>query len=489
MSSAYERSGILSKKTSALYLLLYTGALLYLIFIDRAAVFGIRHNVIPLYSLYLSFKANNFYEIIGNIGVFIVPAVLLLRLLDGKLRRALALFLIFIVSIELGELLLNKGQFDVDDILLNTLGFLIGNWVYRKITNDLFFKKNAKLLNRLTGISFLVFLYLLAGIPHIDKLRQAKNQENEAASEIVYDEIAPIPPESWFLDIYLQLIKREVPMAQAVNCQYICNAINAKKSGADLSPVLGTETQAANCEYLLKMKDRANGNGSNYGGSVYATKQIVDTTAVTQALNLIFDRKFVTVAQSSNKAAYSIDGITWIAATLPSSANWVSITYGNGKFVTVAAGDSNKAAYSTNGINWTMSTLPSIANWLGVTYGNDKFVAVANGSNKAAYSTNGINWTASTLPSNAGWHNVTYGNGKFVTVAWNETRVAYSPNGINWTAASALPSIADWRDIVYGNGKFVAVTNGSNKAAYSTNGINWTASTLPSIASWFNVVY
>jgi hypothetical protein len=137
------------------------------------------------------------------------------------LRRALALFLIFIVSIELGELLLNKGQFDIDDILLNTLGFLIGNWVYRKITNDLFFKKNAALFNRLIGISCLVFLYLLAGIPHIDKLQQAKNQENEAPPEIVYDEIAPIPPENWFLDIYLQLIKREVPMAQAVNCQYI----------------------------------------------------------------------------------------------------------------------------------------------------------------------------------------------------------------------------------------------------------------------------
>ncbi|MDR2491095.1 MAG: VanZ family protein, partial [Spirochaetaceae bacterium] len=172
----------MSKKASALWLMLYTGAILYLIFIDRAAVFEIRHNVIPLYSLYLSFKTNNFYEIVGNICVFIVPAVLLLRLVDGKFKRALSLFLIFIVSIELGELLFNKGQFDVDDILLNTLGFLIGNWVYRKLTNDLFCKKNAKLFNGLTGIFCLVFLYLLVVIPHIDKTQQAKNQENDTSS-------------------------------------------------------------------------------------------------------------------------------------------------------------------------------------------------------------------------------------------------------------------------------------------------------------------
>jgi hypothetical protein len=52
------------QKNKRVILIRYIGALLYLIFIDRAAVFGIRHNVIPLYSLYLSFKTNDFYEVI-----------------------------------------------------------------------------------------------------------------------------------------------------------------------------------------------------------------------------------------------------------------------------------------------------------------------------------------------------------------------------------------------------------------------------------------
>jgi hypothetical protein len=157
------------------------------------------------------------------------------------------------------------------------------------------------------------------------------------------------------------------------------------------------------------MIDKANDNESNYGASVYATKQIVDTTAVTQALNLIFDRKFVAVAWSnSNKAAYSTNGITWTAATLPSNAGWGGVTDGDGKFVT-SAGTSNKAAYSTNCINWTETVLPCIAEWRSVTYGNGKFVVVARNNSKAAYSTDGINWTAATLPSIANWYGVTYG--------------------------------------------------------------------------------
>ena len=47
-----------------------------------------------------------------------------------------------------------------------------------------------------------------------------------------------------------------------------------------------------------------------------------------------------------NIAAYSTDGITWTAATLPSATYWQNVTYGNGKFV-VVANNSDKAAYSS----------------------------------------------------------------------------------------------------------------------------------------------
>ena len=79
------------------------------------------------------------------------------------------------------------------------------------------------------------------------------------------------------------------------------------------------------------------------------------------------------------------------------------------------------------------ATLPSSATWKSVTYGNGKFVAVASSSTTAAYSTDGITWTAATLPSSHSWYSVTYGNGKFVAVAGSSTTAALSRYGDVWT--------------------------------------------------------
>ena len=201
------------------------------------------------------------------------------------------------------------------------------------------------------------------------------------------------------------------------------------------------------------------------------------------------DGKFVVIAFDSTKAAYSTDGINWAESTLPSSTYWSSVTYGDGKFV-VVPNSSNKTAYSTDGINWVESTLPSKADWASVTYGDGKFVAVTVNSGKAAYSTDGINWTETTMPSSAYWISVTYGDDKFVTVAGNNSnKTAYSTDGINWTETT-LPSSGYRWSVTYGDGKFVAVaSSNSNKAAYSTDGINWVESTLPSSANWADVAY
>ena len=195
--------------------------------------------------------------------------------------------------------------------------------------------------------------------------------------------------------------------------------------------------------------------------------------------------KFVAVAFYSNTAAYSEDGITWTASILPSTAGWQSITYGNGKFVTVAFG-STKSAYSEDGITWTASTLPSSSNWQSVTYGNGKFVAITSNSTTAAYSEDGITWTSTTMPSSSNWSSVTFGNGKFVAAGGSVT--AYSTDGITWTEI-AVPSLENCYSVTYGNGKFVAISYKSTKTAYSEDGITWTASILPSTAGWWYVTY
>jgi hypothetical protein len=188
-------------------------------------------------------------------------------------------------------------------------------------------------------------------------------------------------------------------------------------------------------------------------------------------------------------AATSTDGITWTQRTLPASADWYSVVYGGGTFVALAY-VSSTAATSTDGITWTQRTLPASAGWTHVTYGGGTFVAVAGGSSIAATSTDGITWTQRTMPANAGWTHVTYGGGTFVAVANGYSIAATSTDGITWTQRT-LPASANWQSVTYGNGTFVAIAFGNTPAyaATSPDGITWTQRTLPVATSWTSVTY
>ena len=190
--------------------------------------------------------------------------------------------------------------------------------------------------------------------------------------------------------------------------------------------------------------------------------------------------KFVAVTDGTGSCAYSTDGISWNETSLPTSRRWFGVTYGDGKFVAVAL-STDKGAYSTDGINWNEFTLPASQSWYSVTYGNGKFVALG-GSSTGAYSTDGITWSTMTLPISQSWYGVTYGDGKFVAVAATSDKGAYSTDGINWTEMS-MPENTAWFNVVYGNGKFVAITQGLTIAAYSANGTAWSKITLPISAS------
>lgn len=200
--------------------------------------------------------------------------------------------------------------------------------------------------------------------------------------------------------------------------------------------------------------------------------------------------KFVAVSTSTDKGAYSVDGINWTLTTMPSSPgykDWIGVAYGNGKFVTLTL-ESSYCAYSTDGINWTATTLPTKRNWRRIAYGNDKFVAIAKGTDKGAYSTDGITWTEMTLPASRNWQGITYGEGKFIAIAGSSNKGAYSTDGINWTEMT-LPESRDWYCTAYGNGKFVAIEYNGLRAAYSTDGITWLSINTPIIRSWCGVVY
>lgn len=122
-----------SVKTLSTGLGIYTLSLLVLLFFrPNEQDYGAAHNVnlVPFstISLFLSGNADPlvaFYNIAANIVLF-VPFGIALK---WKRRNWLTLIIVPIFTISLIELtqhLTNRGSLDIDDLLLNTLGFFIG---------------------------------------------------------------------------------------------------------------------------------------------------------------------------------------------------------------------------------------------------------------------------------------------------------------------------------------------------------------------------
>ena len=176
------------------------------------------------------------------------------------------------------------------------------------------------------------------------------------------------------------------------------------------------------------------------------------------------DDKFVAVASDQNSAAYSTNGETWTAATLPTvgdpSVNtWNDITYGKNLFVAVARSQ-NVAAISADGISWTgvvTDSENSNKDWVSVAYGNNRFVKIAS-TGEILYSFDAENWLSSELPSitgNVEWLKIRYAQGVFFALAKSDDGAsaniaATSFDGIVWQTRQ-LSSTANWKDIAFGN--------------------------------------
>ena len=207
--------------------------------------------------------------------------------------------------------------------------------------------------------------------------------------------------------------------------------------------------------------------------------------------------RYIAVTNNSNHVSYSQDGNNWLASTLPSSSNWVSLAANNTYFVAIAKG-SDRAAYSRDGLNWTDVAMPSNSQWESVTYGKSLtgvgvFLAVSSTGDAGAYSIDGgQTWSAVTLPDTLGdstvnnWVDVAYGQGRFIAIANSGNNSAYGEynsvtNTWSWQGqvmdVIADSSQKDWISIAYGNNRFVAVSTQGDCAISLDRGENWIAGT------------
>lgn len=207
---------------------------------------------------------------------------------------------------------------------------------------------------------------------------------------------------------------------------------------------------------------------------------------------------WVGVSGSSDAAVWSADGgQTWNTATMPESASWNGVVYGNGKFVACnSGGETCKLAWSADGQTWTAcnGTGSDLVNGLSICCGNGRFVVVGgNGSVIYADDPTGEWSFTGVVFSSSESRSVAYGNGVFVSTSETAARAQYSTNnGANWSVTNAkITGSGGAVSVAYGNGVFAAVASGSSKASWSADGINWTAVDLPAAANnqWSFIVF
>jgi hypothetical protein len=238
--------------------------------------------------------------------------------------------------------------------------------------------------------------------------------------------------------------------------------------------------------------------GSDLGGEDITNDIIITVTSANTTTGAIqaFETegygvggRYVALRSGSQAGATSSNGTSWTgnATLMPSAANWSSIAHGIlddgssigkfSKYVAVATGSAS-AAYSNDGLTWVAATLPFSRNWTGVAFGADRFVAVASNLTRTAVSLDGEVWDIPGTTISTGYVDITYGKKLFVAITSTGT-ISTSADGIVWADTASLGS-GTWTSITYGNNKFVAVKSNSNSGAYSIDGTTWVAMTIGS---------
>lgn len=100
---------------------------------------GYRYNLVPLQEIMRFIRYRDYIDfssvvinLLGNVVAFMPFGALIRWVVDRKMHwyQAMGYTFFFSLCVELLQLAAKVGVFDVDDLILNTLGGLFGFWVY-----------------------------------------------------------------------------------------------------------------------------------------------------------------------------------------------------------------------------------------------------------------------------------------------------------------------------------------------------------------------
>lgn len=121
---------------SNIFLIGYTALLAYWMIwgFGRSVGEDFMYNLRPLHTIRLYFRAvgsgASAVNLLGNISVFIPFGLLIPIGLNRTFFKSFMVFVFGVFILETIQLFSRRGSFDVDDLLLNSLGFLAGYVVY-----------------------------------------------------------------------------------------------------------------------------------------------------------------------------------------------------------------------------------------------------------------------------------------------------------------------------------------------------------------------
>lgn len=151
------------------FFIYFLGVLFYAFFkypfIPSSSPIFISGNLIPFKGIYeiIVDNPNYFLFNVGGNLIMLYPLGIFIPLLynnKNNLKDIFKLSLLSTLSIEIIQLLFNVGSFDIDDIILNTLGAVLGYLTYKLITKfiNLKFIKNIQITNKTLIKSSLKFI-------------------------------------------------------------------------------------------------------------------------------------------------------------------------------------------------------------------------------------------------------------------------------------------------------------------------------------------
>ena len=125
-------------------------------------------NVIPLKTIFDYIMGNyTMYRAMGNLLIniiFFVPAGIYIEIFFFKMKRNIIWIVTFSATIEIIQYLLGTGVSDIDDIILNLLGGILGILFFRILVYLVKYKKAIQIISVLSYVCMFIMVVVLSVI-------------------------------------------------------------------------------------------------------------------------------------------------------------------------------------------------------------------------------------------------------------------------------------------------------------------------------------